>query len=168
VRNPKQSPARRSPDCAALPRRSSRYGIGKEIGGAVYVHRDYEGVLGEPVRAAKARLPGGFDYTVVKYNRRTGAVSFIHSPDFDTALEPVVGEIWTIAADGTARHRPALPDPYVYHHKWLFVADDYGGFDVEASKARSRQWLSLPDVDRSRIGRRNYWLERVVPRLETS
>jgi len=30
----------------ALPKRSSRYGIGKEIGGAVYLHRDYEHLAG--------------------------------------------------------------------------------------------------------------------------
>ena len=29
-----------------LPKRSKRYGVGKEIGGAVYVHRRYEHVLG--------------------------------------------------------------------------------------------------------------------------
>ena len=30
-----------------LPNRSRRFGIGKEIGGAVYLHRDYERLLGD-------------------------------------------------------------------------------------------------------------------------
>ena len=90
-------------------RRSTRYGVGKEIGGAVYVHFQYQGLLGPAVEAAAARLPPGFDYTVVKVQRRTGVVSFIHSPDFDTAPEPVVGELWTIAPDGTARRMQKAP-----------------------------------------------------------
>jgi hypothetical protein len=57
-------------------------------------------------------------------------------------------------------------DPYIYHHKWLFVADDYDGFDVEESKARSDAWLALPEVDKSRIGRACYWHTHVVPRLD--
>jgi hypothetical protein len=45
------------------------------------------------------------------------------------------------------------------------VADDYEGFDVEESKQRSRRQLSLEGVDRRRIGRRSYWVEKVLPRL---
>lgn len=156
-----------SPGLATL-RRSTRYGVGKEIGGAVYVHRQYQHLLGQAVAAAAARLPPGFDYTVVKLQRRTGVVSFIHSPDFDTAPEPTVGEIFTVHPDGKVRMQRQPSDPYIYHHKWLFVADDYPGFDVEASKARSQAWLSLPDVDRSRIGRRSYWTSMVLPRIPSA
>jgi hypothetical protein len=146
-------------------RRSSRYGVGKEIGGAVYVHRQYQHLLGTAVEIAAARLPPGFDYTIVKVHRRTGAVSFIHSPDFDTAPEPTVGEICIVRPEGKLQTRRQLSDPYIYHHKWLFVADDYAGFDVEGSKRRSEQWLSLQGVDRRRIGRRSYWISKVVPRI---
>ena len=38
-------------------------------------------------------------------------------------------------------------DPYIYHHKWLFVADDYDGFDVEESKARSGAWLCQTSIN---------------------
>jgi hypothetical protein len=61
-----------------------------------------------------------------------------------------------------------LDDPYIYHHKWLFVSDDYEEFDVEASKSRSERWMALTDVDRSRIGRKSYWDEQVVPRIGQS
>jgi hypothetical protein len=60
----------------------------------------------------------------------------------------------------------ALSDPYIYHHKWLFVDDDYDGFNLEVSRRRSETWTQIPDIDNSRIGRRSYWLERVVPLLE--
>jgi hypothetical protein len=145
--------------------RSAQYGVGKELGGAVYLHRLYEHLLGAPVEAARQHLPPDFDYTVVKLNHRTGAVSFIHSPDFDTAPEPTVGELWTVSPNGHARFRRMPDDPWIYHHKWLFVADSYSGFDVEESKARSASWCSLPDVDRRRIGIRSYWETHVLPRL---
>lgn len=148
-----------------LPVRSRRFGIGKEIGYAVYVHRQYEELLGATVEWAKRHLPEHFDYTVVKLNQRTDAVSFIHCPGFDAEHEPVIAAIVVVSADGTAQRRTTPTDPYIYHHKWLFVADDYEGFDVEASKARSQRWIDLPGVDRSRIGRRSYWEQHIVPRL---
>ena len=155
-----------TPANPSLPTRSKKYGVGKEIGGAVYVHRRYEHLLGEPVLAAKKHLPEEFDYTVVKYTERKGTVSFIGSPDFDTAPEPTVGESILVRPDGRTTRRAALSDPYIYHHKWLFVADDYPGFDVEAARRRSFAWLRLPNIDSRRIGRRSYWQQHVLPRLE--
>lgn len=140
-----------------LPKRCRRYGVGKAIGGAVYVHRSYEHLLGPPVEAAKLHLPENATYAVVKYREATGTVSFIASPDFDTATEPTVGDVWVVSAEGRVKHFPPPVDPFIYHHKWLFVADDYSGFNVEESKARSRAWMTLPGVDYSRIGKRSFW-----------
>ncbi len=127
------------------------------------MHRDYEGVLGEPVAQAKCHLPPNVAYTVVKYHEKTHVVSFVLSPDFDTNPEPVVGDTWSVAQDGSTRFHAQARDPWIYHHKWLMVADDYQGFDVDASKARSAWWLTLPEIDRSRIGTSSYW-KRVLQR----
>jgi hypothetical protein len=150
-----------------LPHRSRQFGIGKEIGGAVYVHRRYEDRLGPSVIWAKRWLPEGFAYDVVKYNRRTQAVSFICCPGFDVEPEPNVEDVVIVRADGTVQRRPVPLDPYIYHHKWLFVDDDYPGFDVEESKRRSAAWLALANVDKSRIGCRSYWQTHVVARLDS-
>jgi hypothetical protein len=58
-----------------------------------------------------------------------------------------------------------LANPYIYHPKWLFVEEDYAGFEVAASVQRSAACMSLTDVDKSLIGRTSYWNEHVVPRL---
>lgn len=145
--------------------RSRRYGVGKDIAGAVYVHRQYEEVFGDVVLEAKRHLPKSYEYQVVKYDARTGNVSFVESKDFDSTDEPTVGEVVIVRKDTTTRHQRRLDDPPIYHHKWMFVRDDYRGFDVEASKRRSKQWLSLANVDRSRIGRLSYWRSQVIPRL---
>lgn len=149
-----------------LPKRSSRHGVGKEIAGAIYVHRRYEHLLGDVVGRARTHIPDEFCYHVVKYVESTGNVSFIESNDFDTADEPTAGRIATVKRDGTVRWRERLADPQIYHHKWLFVGDDYEGFNVEASEQRSRRWMALDGIDRSRIGRRSYWLDHVVPRID--
>ena len=149
-------------------RRSRKHGVGKEIGGAIYVHRQYEDVFGDVVANAREYLPEGFVYRVVKYDSRSGNVSFVESPDFDTADEPIVGEIVTVKPDGIVRRRKQAADPEIYHHKWLFVRDDYCGFDVIESRQRSEQWTALTNVDRARIGRKSYWEEQVLPRLVDS
>jgi len=148
-----------------LPNRSARFGVGKEIGGAVYVHWQYESLLPEAIQKAKAALRSTFKYTIVKYAMYDDTVSFIQSEDFNRSPEPIVGDLYTIKIDGSVSFRRKAADPWIYHHKWLFVADDYKGFDVEASKARSRQWLDLDHVDFRRIGKKSYWEKHIVPRL---
>ncbi len=156
----------RGTDPARLPQRSRKYGVGKEIGGAVYVHRRYEHVFGSAVEEAKKHVPPDFSYTVVKLTVANKSLSFIAVADFDTAPEPTIGTVITVRADGSCRRMRALENPYIHHHKWLFVRDDYEGFDVEESKGRSRMWMKLQDVDRRRIGRKSYWQTEVVPRLQ--
>ncbi len=148
-----------------LPHRSPKLGVGKEIGGAVYLHRTYEDRLGNILAAAKSKLPDDFDYQIVKYNFRTEAVSFVACLDFNAAPEPTVGEIVTVDVAGNVRRRQQPPDPEIYHHKWLFVAEDYEGFDVEASRKRSLTWMRLDGVDRNRIGRKSHWDDQVAPRI---
>lgn len=148
-----------------LPKRSAKFGVGKEIGGAVYVHRSYLEVLPATVNKCLSFLDAA-EFTVVKYAEKPQTVSFIQSPDFDLASEPVVGDLITVTFDGRATRRKRLSDPYIYHHKWLFVKDDYSGFNVEESRQRSLAWLSLDGIDKKRIGRQSYWEKHVVPRIQ--
>lgn len=148
-----------------MPKRSKRFGVGKEIGGSVYIHRLYEEGIRRILLQPWPDLTGSFAYTIVKYNLRTHSITLIHSPDFDTVDEPMLGECWTIPIARPPAYRSQPTDPFIYHHKWLMVADDYEGFDVRASIERSRRWLALPGIDKSRIGRRSFWMTHVVPRL---
>ena len=106
-----------------------------------------------------------FAYTVVKLNMKTNSVTFTFSPDFDKADEPIVGKQLLVRKDGSVRTMEQLADPYIYHHKWLFVDEDYQGFDVAKSRNRSLAWMSLSNVNKSLIGRASYWNIEVVPRL---
>jgi len=150
---------------AKLPRRW-RGNVGKAIGGGVYAHRDYETeIVPSDVLANAQQSLDGFDYNIVKYVPKTGAVTFIQSPDFDTAPEPMVGPMLLVKPDGTKKAMSPSGDPWIYHHKWLFVRDDYPAFDVNESKQRSVKWMALPDIDYSRIGKKSFWEKFVVPNI---
>ena len=149
-----------------IPRRASKFGVGKLMGNCVYVHYTYqeEIVAEQPLKQAKQRAQG-MDYTVVKYNIKTGNITFVQVPDFDTAPEPTVRDQLLVRPDGTTRYMKQQADPWIYHHKWLFVKDDYMGFDVEKSKQRSLRWLQLTDIDFTRIGKKSFWERTILSRL---
>lgn len=148
-----------------LPKRYPKTGVGKWIGGALYLHRDYESVLPQDVLQTAQQSLDGFDYNIVKYVPKTDAITFIQSPDFDSADEPMVGPGMLVKTDGSSKIIKPLADPWIYHHKWLWVKDDYPGFDVNKSKERSMAWMSLPDIDYARIGKKSFWEKNVVPHI---
>ena len=155
---------------AKLEKRHSKYGVGKRMGPDVYMHKTYLKDLPADVRKTieTAKLPENFSYEIIKYNEKTGQVSLIESPDWNEISEPTTGDSFIIKPDGTTKLHKAPSDPVkrmVYHHKWLFVKDDYAGFDVAESRMRSRIWKALPNVDVRRIGQRQYWETQVIPRM---
>ena len=53
--------------------------------------------------------------------------------------EPIVGDYITVKLNGDVR---AGHSNYIWHHKWLWVMNDYTGFDVEESWNWSKEWLN--------------------------
>jgi hypothetical protein len=141
-----------------LPKRSLKYGIGKQMIGCVYVHKSSEQVLPN----IKEYIPKNHDYTIVKFNWFNNTFSFIQCHDFDTSFEPTVGNSLIVHADGKTKLIKAPQDPWIYHHKWLMVNDTYKGFNVSLSKARSLRWMKL-NPNRSKIGKKSSWMKNVLP-----
>lgn len=146
------------------PIKRSRYGVGKEIGGDIYLHRDYADiVVPDDIMQNAVQIldeyDNRFDYNCIRYSPKTGAVSFQEAPDFDTAREPVVGDYITVFPDGSVKTGHSN---YIWHHKWLWVMNDYTGFDVADSWEWSRTWLNtLQEVsDGNGIQRWNSQLRR--------
>lgn len=139
--------------------------VGKRMGKSVYAHRDYEGgIVPEDVLERARKVLAESDpemsdrYNAVKFDEDTKAVTFQHSPDFDEAEEPTVGDSVKIATNGGVSVTKQKQDPQIWHHKWMWVSDDYKGFDVPASMKRSLQWTSeLKPGESSRIGTRSFW-----------
>jgi len=138
--------------------------VGKDIGGAIYLHRNYKGSLPNQEALAKAEeialvsLP---NYNVIKWNK-DGTYTFFESPDFDTADEPVAGNYVVVKSNGDHKNGSTAA---IWHHKWLWVKDDYTGFDVNAAKEHSKKWLAIPGIDFNRIGNKEYWETNVVPKI---
>lgn len=146
-------------------KRSTKYGVGKEIGGEIYFHKEYaEDILPAEVLSQAEHLleenHPGFEYNCLKYNPKTGVVAFQEAPDFDTAREPVVGDYVSVNTDtGVVKTGHSN---YIWHHKWNWVKNDYSGFDVEESWNWSKEWLStLTEVsDGNGIERWNAQLDK--------
>ena len=145
-------------------KKSRKYGVGKQVGNTIYLHKSVEDKLPNDILlGAKNKLPQNFDYDIVKYDEGNGNVTFISSPDWNSSDEPIVGDAILIRGDGTERFIKQKSSPQIYHHKWLFVNDDYNGFNTEESKERSISWLKVPNIQFNKIGYKNYWDLNVVP-----
>lgn len=142
--------------------------IGKPMIGTIYVHSSAVDTLTEveyKLYENALSYIGDFTFDIVRVSVKTGDVSFTQSHDWDTASEPSVGDSILVKSDGSIKHTQG--NNLIYHHKWMFVKDDYTGFDVEASKKRSEYWMNSEIVIRlkldpnekfnSKIGRRPYW-----------
>lgn len=142
----------------------SKYGVGKQMGSQVYLHKDYvRDVIPKKVWENALKVlsdaDSDFEYNCVMYDTKTGNVRFDEAPDFDESREPIVGDTITVKPDGTVKRGHSN---YIWHHKWLWVKNDYQGFDVNQSKAWSNKWLGTltETADGNGIERWNTQLDR--------
>jgi len=143
--------------------------VGKMIGGELYVHKSANDVLPQQALInAESKLPEDFEYEVIKYNAADGSFSFIASPDWDSASEPIVGDAYKVKKNGEVSVTKQKADPQIYHHKWNFVRDNYNGFDIQQSIQRSIDWYrdAKEDINMYKIGTQSYWNENAVPLIK--
>lgn len=137
----------------------------KKIGGAIYIHRSNVDELTQEqldlvwdrwAMLADTDYPCN-SFEVIKIKNDT--VSFIECEGWDELREPVVGNAYNVKADGSVKlTKKRKNNPQIYHHKWMFVPEDYEGFDVEESKEWSKKWLSVvPKGLSSSLGSINNW-----------
>lgn len=165
------------------------HGIGKVLGRNKWVHASAlpalsaaeRGLVGKALQAIQREKGIEIDFrkdVVIKINpvENGGAITFCYSPDWKTASEPECGPMVGVSGlvTGPLKFRVTRPaaDPYVYHHKWMFVDDDYRGFSVAQAKRWSETWENSPvvralcaDKDehfRLKIGKKQYWHATVL------
>ena len=135
--------------------------VGKDIGGQLYVHKDYarEVIPKDVIKFGLYKLPKDFKYNSMMWDRRRNIIRFDSVPGFDSEREPVVGEYIAVLPDGSTRKGISN---YIWHHKWLWVKDDYNGFNVDESKQWSEEWLSrLQEPASGKFDKWKQQLERV-------
>lgn len=99
----------------------------------------------------------GKPFVVIKVNTENGNISLIDSETWDTINEPIVGDSYCFAADGT--YKVIRGGTKVYHNRWQFVSDNYIGFDIEEAKKRTETWNKIPNIKKlkSKIGNVTFW-----------
>jgi hypothetical protein len=133
--------------------------VGKRMGSYIYVHSAYKHLIVPSnilTGAENKALAEG--YTCIRYNYKTEEVAFQWCSEFDTVAEPAVDRTVVVRGGKVKTTTSNTDNPLVWHHKWMWVLDDYSGFNVAASKDRSLSWIGKTEKgDSSRIGYRNYW-----------
>ena len=123
--------------------------VGKRVGSQLYVHRKYAAdvIPHDALQYAAEilkKIKPNFKFNSVMWDKKSGVIRFDEAPDFDTAREPHIGKYFAIFPNATTREGQS---DAIWHHKWLWVRDDYTGFDVDKSKEWSKLWLSkVPEV----------------------
>lgn len=137
----------------------SKFGVGKDIGDSIYIHKNYvNDVISDDLYNKFLIHVKNFQFNILKIKKDFTSITFINSKNFDTADEPSLYESMKVDITGNTKYAKYDEfNPPIYHHKWLFVKDDYKNFDVEKSKQRSQEWLSKKDIDFTRIGYKKYW-----------
>jgi len=120
-----------------------KLGVGKLIGGQIYLHKDYYNLLPDigPELFEEFEEEVPFNFNCLRYDVKKQELAFVESPDFDTADEPVVGKMFVVDKDGNTRTTRFFNQ--IWHHKWLWVDNSYTGFDVADSWEWSKEWLSV-------------------------
>ena len=141
----------------------------KRIGSDIYIHISNIRALNDKqmelynkaIQIAKEKIV--CDTAIVKINLKQNCVSLIECHNWDSAREPEVGDAYKIhVATGEITKTPKKKRVQIYHHKHLFVSDDYTGFNIAESKAWSEKWTSILPATRelkSRIGFKDTWEE---------
>lgn len=133
--------------------------VGKDIGGGIYVHRKYAGAVvpADLLKKAVECLPKGFKYNAVVYNTIEYTIRFDEALNFDSAREPWPGNFIKIFPGGGMSKGFS---PSIWHHKWMWVRDDYKGFDVQRSYDWSEKWLSK--LKNPASGSMNVWIKQLA------
>ena len=152
--------------------------IGKKVGSAIYVLRDYADqiILNSTwADAIDIGLINYFNFHVVKWDSKKNKISFIYCPCFNYHEEPEVEAVVTVDLNKKSSRERNYTDgtipaknPPIYHHKWLMVHDEYPCFDVSSAKKRSEkieEVIKKHRIDKKKIGYKKYWEENVLPLL---
>jgi hypothetical protein len=146
--------------------RCKKFGVGKKISNQIWIHKNYilDVIDNSIYKEYLKELPNNYEFNLLRVDLKINEIAFINSPDFDSSQEPLVGSSIRITKDNNnyklSKIQNPPNDPLIYHHKWLFVKDDYKNFNIKESKKRSIEWKEKLGIDRavsSRIGRLSFW-----------
>lgn len=147
----------------------SKFGVGKQMGSKIYFHISLHDQfipadVWEKVEQMWDHLDWMSNYnnphkfnTVCYDLKKPNVVRLDTCPNFDTDREPMVGMTYAFDTENDEIHIVQVNQ--VFHHKWLWVTEDYEGFDVQESYEWSNTWLNKLNEPAS--GYINKWSEQL-------
>ena len=99
-------------------------------------------------------------YHIIKVDTKGEKISLIECFDWDKHYEPIVGDSYCFdISKGTYSMKKG--GTKVYHHRWMFVSENYKGFDLEKSKQRTWMLWDIPEFQecKNKVGSLKYWEE---------
>ncbi len=147
--------------------RFKEFGVGKKIGDKVWFHNLYK----EYCKVENIVLPNEIfkteEYDVIRFDLKTFEIALIKCDDFINKNEPCILEVKIFSLNEEKEYFLKSIKSYedsknklIYHHKWLFVKDEFPYFNVEESIQRSIKWKTLLGTNKSissKIGYSNFW-----------
>lgn len=125
----------------------SKFGIGKQVGSKIYVHiSQHDKIISNNIWEDAVLILKSFGYKLDDFNcicydlHDPVTVRFDEAKGFDTEREPVIDHI--IKVNTVKREIYERYSSQIWHHKWLWVTEDYSGFNVQESYKWSKLWLS--------------------------
>ena len=144
----------------------SKFGVGKQMGSKIYFHKSaWDKIVPKDVWSAAMEMAAitkinhrPFEFNTVCYDLKEPHIVRLDTcPDFDTEREPVVGLSFKF---NTRNYTTDVKvNNQIFHHRWLWVEQDYQGFNVKESYEWSKTWLSKLDEPAS--GYKNKWSEQL-------
>ena len=142
----------------------SKFGVGKQVGSKIYFHKSVhdkivpQHIWDKAVEILECERPLLGIETVCYDFKKPNVVRFDHCVGFNTQSEPMVGDMIYVDINLDRVIRQTY-NQQIYHHKWLWVMDDYKGFDVQKSYEWSKLWLSK--VNETASGYSYKWEEQL-------
>lgn len=149
-------------------RGNNTYPVGKVVGNQVYFHKQYIDEMPDNVQElytkAIKELPEDFSFNTLMYEKgvkgKPNRIRFDEAPNFNSAREPVPGNTFAYAEDGVTKRGNSNS---IWHHKWMWVDDNYKNFNVDESYTWSREWTgTLKDTNYQKIGKEDVWQEELT------
>ncbi len=148
--------------------RNKKYGVGKDILGNIYFHKAYINSFdfAEHIKTMIKRLPKNFTFNIVRFNKTNKDASFMNSPDFDSSFYPIVISSIKVNPDNSISPiRNYRNNLAIYHHRWLFVKDNYNKFSVETDFHFCKLWNRVPNLISNKYGHLNHWKNVSIPKI---
>lgn len=136
----------------------------KKVGTSIYVHKsnlkellDNIKDIDEKERIQSVLQKNKFSFEIIKYDKKNKNISLIECPTWNILQEPIVGDSHLYKLNNEVKLIKG--NKTVYHSKELFVNEDYKGFDIEKAKQRTREWNSIPNINKLKkyIGNISFW-----------